>query len=694
MNPSEKKRSAYKASRGVIADPLGNFNRKVYKIARDGVVGRYLSGYDRLCGKFEKTYFIRKIKYLKKRKMYGKNNFPKREKLPEEAKNVGAYSLSTIPMSITDRFSLYFDRSVTSRLLLRLKNKLLYTPAMTYGALFFAFSLFMLLSQIAVLFCSLYGVVTPRELIFGEVDKVTTLLVIASSIVIMTTSTMLMFVRDISMYALIMKSGISGFILKKVIGIREASIKNELLESHGGKAFFLGMLIGLTTLILPPTVLFVAVAFALLSALIINIPEFGLIISILSLPFLTLTSSPTKMILILSIILVIGTVLKLIRGKRVLKFEISDLWILVFMLLVFLGGVASVGGFASVASATTFTVLGLVYFATVVLVKSEETLERCLNAFMFSSSVVSLIGIIEWLLGQGQSIWHDKIVFDSISGRVVSLWENPNVLAEFLLVAVFISFGCMFGKKGVKRKMPAFLSLVLSLSCLVLTWSRGAWLSLAIAAILMLLILSPKTFPCIAVAACIGFVSFSFLPEAFSERVLSIFTASDSSSVYRINIWKGVSKLARKYFFTGVGVGETAFSEVYPSVALEGVEAVPHTHNLFLQILVELGIFGLIIFIIAMLTLFRSGFSLFRKKSMKNSSSVTVLSFMAAITALLINGMTDYVWYNYRIYFLFWFVAGLITAVRRIELKNSVELTGEFDSCDIDIAITRKGRVR
>ena len=151
-----------------------------------------------------------------------------------------------------------------------------------------------------------------------------------------------------------------------------------------------------------------------------------------------------------------------------------------------------------------------------------------------------------------------------------------------------------------------------------------------------------------------------FLPDTLVERVGSIVSFSDTSVLYRINIWKGCSALLRSCFLTGVGVGEVAFAEAYGDYALSGIESAPHAHNLFLQITIELGVMGLIVFLILILMLLRSSFSLFRVRSFDHFTSVAGLAFIAALMALLLNGMTEYVWYNNRIYLLFWFVVGLI----------------------------------
>jgi O-antigen ligase len=92
--------------------------------------------------------------------------------------------------------------------------------------------------------------------------------------------------------------------------------------------------------------------------------------------------------------------------------------------------------------------------------------------------------------------------------------------------------------------------------------------------------------------------------------------------------------------------------------AQSGIEAAPHAHNLYLQIAVEMGIFALIVFLAFVFLYAQFSFS-FCKSAMSRSNRTICLGIFCGILALLIQGMTDYVWYNYRIFLLFWMIVGL-----------------------------------
>ena len=115
----------------------------------------------------------------------------------------------------------------------------------------------------------------------------------------------------------------------------------------------------------------------------------------------------------------------------------------------------------------------------------------------------------------------------------------------------------------------------------------------------------------------------------------------------------------------GVGYGNAAYSEIYPQFAYAGMEAAEHSHSLFLQILFGMGIGGLLIFLVV---LFLSAqMNLEYLKNCKNAESrLMVLAAFCALTAALVMGLFDFIWYNYRVFFLFWTVLAFACACVRV----------------------------
>ena len=171
---------------------------------------------------------------------------------------------------------------------------------------------------------------------------------------------------------------------------------------------------------------------------------------------------------------------------------------------------------------------------------------------------------------------------------------------------------------------------------------------------------------------------------------MSIGDLSDSSSMYRLYTWKGALRSIRENFMGGVGYGNAAYNEMYPQFAYAGIEAAEHTHSLYLQILFGLGIGGLLAFCIV-LFLFAQMNLEYLKKSKHTESKWMVLACISAIVASLVMGAFDFVWYNYRIFFLFWVILALGCACVRVgnaeQKRHEIRMAEETNRATLDIEL-------
>ena len=168
-------------------------------------------------------------------------------------------------------------------------------------------------------------------------------------------------------------------------------------------------------------------------------------------------------------------------------------------------------------------------------------------------------------------------MFSDISGRVVSTFENPNVLAEYLIMILPIAAAGFLTSKNTSQKLSFLMIGGILGACLIFTWSRGAWLAtllgLGICALLRLrrhpgwIVCALLLLPCLLLV----------LPSAVTERFLSIFNAADSTVLYRFDIWRASLSMLRDHLFTGIGVGSDAFASVLSSYTPS--LSAPHSHR-------------------------------------------------------------------------------------------------------------------
>ena len=147
--------------------------------------------------------------------------------------------------------------------------------------------------------------------------------------------------------------------------------------------------------------------------------------------------------------------------------------------------------------------------------------------------------------------------------------------------------------------------------------------------------------------------------------------------------------MIRDHLFSGIGVGEQAFRDVYPAYAIPGTETVMHSHNIFMQIALELGIIGLLIFVFILVMYMQKAFRCVGYRRNESKSRITVSAGFAGIVGACVAGFTDHIWYNYRVFLIFWIVVALTMAFARIDererFKENARFVNNSRSADLDL---------
>ena len=95
---------------------------------------------------------------------------------------------------------------------------------------------------------------------------------------------------------------------------------------------------------------------------------------------------------------------------------------------------------------------------------------------------------------------------------------------------------------------------------------------------------------------------------------------------------------------------------VYPSYAYDSITA-PHSHNLFLQVMCDSGVCGILVFIAIIYRTYKT-LAIGLKKAVKRDK-IFIIGSISALSGFFLQSMFDYTFYNYRVMFIFWAVLGL-----------------------------------
>ena len=400
----------------------------------------------------------------------------------------------------------------------------------------------------------------------------------------------------------------------------------------------------------------------LMLTLLIAVPELGFLILLLALPFLNLIAHATAALALAVVIALSLWMCKLLCGHRESRRDILGFFIFLFGASLLLGGVFSAGGMASARRGAILFFLLLSYFPMRDLLGKSQWRGRALFLLSLSLLVVSLMGIAQYVLGLAELNWVDLSRFSDIGGRVTAVFGNPNVLAVYLLLTYPVALGVALDwERPLGGRVVYGLATLSALICLVLTWSRGAWLGAILSLLLFLLTnsgWSRRLLILVAIPACIWA---PLLPHSIVNRFSSITHLAEGSIRYRLHTWWGTLRMIAEHPF-GVGVGEEAWTSVYRRFAVSGAETVPHAHNLLLQILSELGVMGLLCFLVVLILLARRSWEGLSHRS-RGSGSGAALGAACALVGTLVMGVFDNVWYHYGLFWLFWVVVAAVDGI-------------------------------
>lgn len=304
-------------------------------------------------------------------------------------------------------------------------------------------------------------------------------------------------------------------------------------------------------------------------------------------------------------------------------------------------------------------------------VHTRVKLDRLLYCMIGAGVLVSLYGLMQYFLGaEILGAWVDKDMFEDIETRVYSTLQNPNVLSEYLLLIIPITFAVSISGKTIGKKLFGFACTAVMILCMLLTYSRGGWLGLIVAAALFLVILDRR----FILVGIVGLVALYFvLPDSIVARFTSIGNMSDTSTSYRFSIWVGTIAMLKDYWMCGIGPGTAAFNQVYPLYSYNAATA-QHSHNLFLQITCDTGVAGIIIFLMLVLSVVRLLSSAISREKDKTSKNLQI-GVLCAIAGFMVQSITDNSFYNYRVMLVFWVVVAIGALVsRRSSLPEREEI--------------------
>ncbi|MEH2243791.1 O-antigen ligase family protein [Nostoc sp.] len=291
-----------------------------------------------------------------------------------------------------------------------------------------------------------------------------------------------------------------------------------------------------------------------------------------------------------------------------------------------------------------YSVYFILFFAFLVLAfKNTKTpyLTFYYRCILYLIQIIAVLGFLEVLL---PSYWIFKLLkFPSFYPEIGSIMQNPNQFG--VIVAIGLCLSLILEKQNKISKIELYLSELIFIISLALSASGNGWLTFIIGMFLLLIYkiisfrkmiyLTSFLFLCIVTVPVstqrIGLADSKIFPlinvfKVFSENsnlvnpnkktLLTIIT----TGLARFEIWQAAINETIKRPLTGIGIG--VFAEQI-GVKVWGHKGF-HVHNIFLNVLTEQGIPGLLLFTNFLVKI------IFKVKYANSLVTVSIIMFLAS----------------------------------------------------------------
>lgn len=213
-----------------------------------------------------------------------------------------------------------------------------------------------------------------------------------------------------------------------------------------------------------------------------------------------------------------------------------------------------------------------------VLVRGERQVRRLVDGMIVVAGGSGLLGLAQFLTGYG-----------GLNHRIRASFSHYMTFSGVLLVADLLLLAQLAAGRGNRgwRDAWRWVALVVINTALIGSYTRSAWVGLAVAATLLVLLRAPKwllAYPVIAMLFVL------LAPQPVLDRARSIVDLENPSNIDRISMAEaGLAMIAERPW---TGLGPDLVEEVYPRYRVPTAvrDNVPHLHNSFIQLAAERGL--------------------------------------------------------------------------------------------------------
>lgn len=313
------------------------------------------------------------------------------------------------------------------------------------------------------------------------------------------------------------------------------------------------------------------------------------------------------------------------------------------------------------------------------LVRDKQDIRAIFIALFLSLIVQSFISVVQYLTGSFFNLLGLQPQYTGDIARVTGTLGWPNTAGAFIAALTSMGFILFISKADKNLSLLGLIAGLGGFIALILTYSRGAWLSFIIALLAGVLLTHARKW--LNSGAIFRLVMISLVISAFVYpftqgilKRLNQSNASEGAIADRIMLMEVAESMIVSHPLIGVGID--TFVEVMRKYDSTGISyRFPYpVHNVYLLIASETGLVGLGLFLVFTITIFST--FLRAVKSHDRFISASAICLVSAMIVLLVSNLADVHLRDFEaIFVLFWFLAGFGTAILAIAYSSESSQT-------------------
>jgi len=291
----------------------------------------------------------------------------------------------------------------------------------------------------------------------------------------------------------------------------------------------------------------------------------------------------------------------------------------------------------------------LVFFVVASIIFDKQQIRLIYLAIIGGAVIVSLIGIAFILLNYEQGL--------GIYLRASSFFGYVNLLGVYLAIVNALCLSRLIYVRSKTERIFLLFALLLGIVALLLTFSIRSWLALGIASIVIALMANKKQL-ILGATACALLLIVLVVPNIRDEgRNWGLLDRIQKSMGARYGEYDDAWLKFSEYPLLGTGLGSSGTV----ALVLEPSDSL-YVHNYYFQILIEMGIIGLILYI----WIFLAAFTMTIRAFMRTEDIYLkgfALGTLATLTIISITAFVGTANSSFPVNFYTWFLLGVTAAI-------------------------------